>query len=248
MVDDETRERVRRAGGPSLSELVEKFKDYDGPEVVGGWPKLPGGRASKVHFASDLHFWHNKAAHFREFGDTPADVIRMNEAIIDSWNSQVSMLDRVYLLGDVSFAGTKKTIEVVEQLKGRIILIRGNHDKGLTGNVESYFDEVYDLHTAKIAENKPDGTAEVQRIVLCHFPMLVWDRCHHGAWHLHGHSHGSCRYPNPDMKIMDVGVDAISGPGVCPMTLRSTISYDETKSVMSNRITGSQDYHNERTK
>jgi calcineurin-like phosphoesterase family protein len=245
MVDDATRERVKRSG-PSLSELVEKFKDYDGPEVLGGWPPLPRGRASKVHFASDLHFWHNKAAHFRKFGDTPADVIRMNEAIIENWNAHVSMLDRVYLLGDVSFAGAKKTIEVVTCLKGRITLIRGNHDKGLTDHVESYFDEVYDIHTAKIAENQADGTAEVQRIVLCHFPMLVWDRCHHGAWHLHGHSHGTCKYPNPDLKIMDVGVDALQIPQ--GEVIQTVISYDQAKSVMSTRVSGSQDYHNERTK
>jgi calcineurin-like phosphoesterase family protein len=47
-----------------------------------------------------------------------------------------------------------------------------------------------------------------QRLVLCHFPMLVWNRAHHGAIHLHGHSHGNLRFPNPSARIMDVGVDA----------------------------------------
>jgi hypothetical protein len=26
--------------------------------------------------------------------------------------------------------------------------------------------------------------------VLCHYAMRVWNRSHHGAWHLYGHSQG----------------------------------------------------------
>ncbi len=30
-----------------------------------------------------------------------------------------------------------------------------------------------------------------QPIVICHYAMRVWNRSHHGAWHLYGHSHGN---------------------------------------------------------
>jgi hypothetical protein len=30
-----------------------------------------------------------------------------------------------------------------------------------------------------------------QPIVLCHYAMRVWNRSHHGAWHLYGHSRGN---------------------------------------------------------
>ena len=42
--------------------------------------------------------------------------------------------------------------------------------------------------------------------MLCHYAMRVWNRAHHGAWHLYGHSHG--KLPEaPTSLSMDVGVD-----------------------------------------
>ena len=41
-------------------------------------------------------------------------------------------------------------------------------------------------------------------LVLCHYPLASWDRRHHGAWHLHGHSHGTHQGTGC---ILDVGVD-----------------------------------------
>ncbi|MDP2727308.1 MAG: hypothetical protein Q8P59_07165, partial [Dehalococcoidia bacterium] len=41
-------------------------------------------------------------------------------------------------------------------------------------------------------------------VTLCHYPVARWDRSHHGAWHLHGHSHGF--YKGRGF-ILDVGVD-----------------------------------------
>ena len=46
-----------------------------------------------------------------------------------------------------------------------------------------------------------------QHIVLCHYAMLVWNKSHHGSWMLHGHSHGTLKYPFA-AKILDVGVDS----------------------------------------
>ena len=43
-----------------------------------------------------------------------------------------------------------------------------------------------------------------QVIVLCHYALRVWDRSHHGAWHLYGHSHGNL--PSQG-RSFDVGVD-----------------------------------------
>jgi calcineurin-like phosphoesterase family protein len=44
-----------------------------------------------------------------------------------------------------------------------------------------------------------------QPIVICHYAMRVWNRSHHGAWHLYGHSHGNL--PDTPSLSMDVGVD-----------------------------------------
>ena len=42
-------------------------------------------------------------------------------------------------------------------------------------------------------------------LTLCHYGMRVWNRCHHGALMLYGHSHGSL--PG-NAQSLDVGADA----------------------------------------
>src|SRR5271167_1756921 len=89
-------------------------------------------------------------------------------------------------------------------LYGDIHLIRGNHDKGLSPALERRFVWVKDTFTLKVED--PDADGGTQRIVLFHYAMRVWDRSHHGAWHLYGHSHGSLP-DTPTSLSMDVGVD-----------------------------------------
>ena len=53
----------------------------------------------------------------------------MNETIMQNWNSVVNNEDTIYVLGDF-FMGHISTIEpILNRLKGKIILIRGNHDQ-----------------------------------------------------------------------------------------------------------------------
>lgn len=219
------------AGSPTLEELSVRLAGI--PEVSGALPGQARPR-HEVFFTADLHFCHKKMSETRGYGSMEA----MHEAMIADWNARVRPDDEVYVLGDVSFAGGRRTVELLEELRGRLHLVRGNHDKGMNKSTEAYFLTVSDLKTVKVV----DG-ADVQRIVCCHFPMLSWDMAHYGAWHLHGHSHGSAKYPYPDAKILDVGVDAIN-----PLTgLRfgRPVSYSEVKSIMTKRKTKVADYHQE---
>lgn len=77
---------------------------------------------------ADLHFFHKNIIRYenRPF----SDVEDMNRQLIQNWNRVVKKEDIVYVLGDVSFAGTKATREIVTQLNGRKMLIMGNHDFG----------------------------------------------------------------------------------------------------------------------
>lgn len=182
--------------------------------------------AERLFFTSDPHFWHHRAAQMRGF-DSPEV---MNQALIKNWNAKVTRDDHVVITGDLSFAGSAKTVEVLEQLNGHLHLVLGNHDKALSGVVLSMFDSVHSLVTVKAT--LPDD--QVQRIVCCHFPMLSWDMQHYGAWHVHGHSHGSARYPAPRGKIIDVGVD--------PQNL-APVSFAELKAQFDLLPTVSGDYH-----
>lgn len=80
----------------------------------------------KTYVISDTHFGH---ANIIKLADRPfKNVDEMNKTIINNWNSIVNDEDIVYILGDFSFKG-KSADYYAKQLKGRKILIKGNHDK-----------------------------------------------------------------------------------------------------------------------
>jgi calcineurin-like phosphoesterase family protein len=63
------------------------------------------------------------------------NVNEMNQTIIDNWNDKVGENDIVYHLGDIALYFTKPQrdayqaiLEVLLQLHGHLILIKGNHD------------------------------------------------------------------------------------------------------------------------
>lgn len=81
---------------------------------------------SKDYFISDTHIGHRNIIKYenRPFNS----VEEMDEKIINNWNSVVNEEDVVYHLGDFFLTSTDRQIEIMERLKGDIILIRGNHD------------------------------------------------------------------------------------------------------------------------
>ena len=75
--------------------------------------------------------------------DGSVDVPNMNDTIIMNWNSRVKKGDTVYHLGDFGMGSWKEWAGFRERLNGRIILIKGNHDR----RTESWMlrgDEVHD--------------------------------------------------------------------------------------------------------
>lgn len=81
----------------------------------------------RILFTSDLHFGHKNIIDYcnRPF----EDVEEMNDSLIKCWNKAVNWDDTVYVLGDFTFLSQERTSEICSQLKGRIKLIKGNHDK-----------------------------------------------------------------------------------------------------------------------
>lgn len=78
---------------------------------------------------SDTHFyWYHKK--IIEYCNRPfSSVEEMNETIIKNWNKVVSNDDIVYVLGDFFFGKKDDLKELCNRLKGRKILILGNHDR-----------------------------------------------------------------------------------------------------------------------
>lgn len=79
-----------------------------------------------VYFTSDLHFSHNKEFLYGPRGFNSEG--EMNEAIIKNWNSIVAPEDDVYVLGDLMLSNNDKGLRCIKNLKGKLHIIRGNHD------------------------------------------------------------------------------------------------------------------------
>lgn len=174
----------------------------------------------KIFFTADLHLGHKNVI---KYCDRPFKTAEeMNETLIENWNNTVSDRDEIYVVGDFAFMGTKQTELVLQRLKGKKYLVRGNHDKSLNETTAlKYFQWIKDYHLLKIQERN----GNLQKIVLFHYALRTWDSAHYGAWSLYGHSHGNLR-DDPQALSLDVGVDCHNF---------RPISYDEVKEIMSKK-------------
>jgi calcineurin-like phosphoesterase family protein len=154
---------------------------------------------SEIFFTSDLHFFHNKILEYCPHSRPFDSVDEMNDAIITNWNNIVSPNDKTYILGDVSFGNSTKTVEMLNSLNGEKHLIIGNHDSSYlrVDNFIKCFESVQNY--LEIKYNK-------QFICMFHYPIDMWNRKHYGSLHLHGHLHST----NDELteRKMDVGVDS----------------------------------------
>jgi calcineurin-like phosphoesterase family protein len=88
----------------------------------------------------------------------------MDQFMIQAWNSVVKKDDLVYHLGDFALAPKNRKKEIVRQLHGYKIAIRGNHDAGPFHMKEIGFDENYPWMSLNLTrEELPD-----KRILLIH--------------------------------------------------------------------------------
>lgn len=136
-----------------------------------------------IYFTSDLHFGHSNIIRYdnRPFNT----VTSMDLSLIENWNKTVTPLDTTYILGDISWYGEARTIEILKKLNGEKILIKGNHDK-VTRGVAAQFKEVTDYKELHFEENV--------HVVLCHYPIVFFNRRHYGAYMFYGHVHVSTDY------------------------------------------------------
>lgn len=160
-----------------------------------------------IYFISDTHFGHGGSLKWPNGNarDFP-DIQTMNQTIVDNWNSIVTDEDIVYCLGDFSYKTSTSTLKhIFQSLKGKIILIKGNHDgQTLKANQQAHrFESVHD-----ILEIEYNDT----HFVLCHYPLESWRLKEKGSIHLHGHTHGgkSTHDMTEKPNRMDVSVEAIN--------------------------------------
>lgn len=80
----------------------------------------------KIFIIADTHFGHENVIRYcnRPF----RSVDEMDKAIIKNWNSVVTQQDTIIHLGDFILGNKERCKDIIKQLNGKKILIKGNHD------------------------------------------------------------------------------------------------------------------------
>jgi len=148
-----------------------------------------------VWFISDTHFghgniikycnrpWNNGKNEIGEIIVTPENILAMDNAMIERWNSVVGKNDIVWHLGDFALGGKEVAKRVFPQLNGKINLVMGNHDHW---KIDWYynlgFHRVYDR---KVIIN--------EFVILTHAPLqFLNSNC--PFYQIFGHVHDSPAY------------------------------------------------------
>lgn len=173
-------------------------------------------------FTADTHFNHDN---IRRYSNRPfASAQEMNEALIQNWNSVVNATDTVYHLGDFAMSWRENnTRNIRRRLNGNILFVRGNHDKDID-QYRDCFGWIKDVAFVRV-----NG----QEIFLSHYAHRVWNKSHHGCWHLYGHSHGSLP-DDPNSLSFDCGVDCFN---------YTPISFDQVQRLMATKDWKPKDHH-----
>jgi len=123
----------------------------------------------KIFLIGDLHLDHRNIIRYchRPF----KSLKHMNAVILKNWNRVVNKRDIVYFLGDLTFR-SKKVGYWLKRLNGTIIVIGGNHDKGIRGR---HFKKILIYQNFKF--------------LLIHDPRNIPKDWH--GWVIHGHKHNN---------------------------------------------------------
>lgn len=161
---------------------------------------------------SDTHFFDEHLLGIDKFAPRPFDSVeQMNQTIINHWNERVSEQDLVYHLGDIAVNYTKpprlgdqQVFEILKQLHGRLVLIKGNHDRR---DLFKYLAQHNYLVKGKPKFEFHDvgklTKYNHKQLYMTHYPMMMGIAPQ--ILNLHGHIH---HYMVPTDTNINVGIDA----------------------------------------
>lgn len=172
------------------------------------------GVVMDIWFTSDNHFNHYNIIKYcgRPFHYNT----EMTHTLVNNWNKCVGENDLVYHLGDFGLASKQSMADILSRLNGQIILILGNHDKGIKWMREAGFGVIIPKTGMKIILGK-------HVVQLSHFPYsepVYFENKQpthkdkfasirpkdEGNWLIHGHIHETRRF-DFERKMINVSVD-----------------------------------------
>ena len=123
-------------------------------------------------YTSDHHFGHNNIIRYCARPFPHADA--MDKEMAARWNDVVDHGDEVWILGDLAMGNVKVMLSAhVARLKGRKILVPGNHDKcwaGHKGHTRKRSDYYQIGGIDEIIDNPDPHTIAGHTVRLDHFP------------------------------------------------------------------------------
>lgn len=132
------------------------------------------------YYISDLHFGCTNKYESR--------TLEHDQLIKERWNNVVHNNDTVYVLGDIGREGGNKEneylCEIISTLKGKKVLVQGNHCKLKDARLRQLFTEI--VPYKEVLDNY-NGLNHC--LVLSHYPILMWKNQHKKWTHLYGHVH-----------------------------------------------------------
>ena len=137
--------------------------------------------SGKTWVAGDHHFGHNNIIVFKDNSGNRirpfSSIEEHDEVLIERHNAIVSDQDRVYMLGDVAI--NRHALKTLKRLKGRLVLVKGNHDIAKLKEYLPYFDDIRSC----VVGGKDEG-----RYILSHIPIHP-DCLGRFNVNIHGHLH-----------------------------------------------------------
>lgn len=160
--------------------------------------------SNKIWLSSDLHFCHNREFVWGPRGFTSVEA--HNEIIVQNFNDLVKPEDDVYILGDLMLNDNQAGFELLNQLNGKLHLVRGNHDTDTRWNLYRQLPNVVEMDN--VIRLKYNG----YHFYLSHYPTLTANLEKESLKvieiNLYGHTHQSTNF-YMDMPFMyHVGLDS----------------------------------------
>lgn len=174
----------------------------------------------KSYFSADFHLLHQNII---KYDNRPFKSIQlMDTAIIGNCMDLFRTGDEFYFLGDFALGNIQNIESYIQTLASsgvKMFFIKGNHDK-------NEMIKLYNKYGTYLGEQKK-VRVNGQDIVLNHYRMDVWDKSHHGTWHLHGHSHHSLP-ERRNSRCIDVGING-KGYNYKPLEFEQVADYISLK-------------------
>lgn len=130
---------------------------------------------SKTYVTTDTHFYHDKII---EYCNRPPNY---QDLIINNWKNEIKKEDIIFHLGDVTWGSKEQLKDIMDDLPGTKILIRGNHDRSHSNNwfISCGFSAVLEK-------------AQVSGILFSHMPSFLHEKeIERGVINVFGHFHNN---------------------------------------------------------